>query len=399
MALSDTLDVGTWVCAQIGARQRYFVPRALAEVGALELFLTDAWFEPGHPVARTRRMKGRFNAGLAHANVWAPNIGSLTFETLSRLRRDGPLERMMARNEWFQRAALRRLRRLAGNHQRTLVGFSYASRHLFAYAKARGWRTVLDQMDPGPFEEKLIQDLHRSTSLPTWPERYWAQWREETKLADIIVVNSNWSREGLLSEGVAAEKIRVIPLVYDGPLQPQTSRQYPVRFDAERPMTVLFLGQIVLRKGIEPLFEAIRRIKPSVPIKFDFVGPVLMDIPDDIARDARVALHGSVPHADADRFYSEADVFILPTFSDGFAITQIEARAMKLPVIASRHCGDVVKDGKNGLLLDSVTPEFIVQALMRCVEDAPAMARMSAEPDEGGDEASIGAAWTGIFST
>ncbi|MEO7680384.1 MAG: hypothetical protein ABIS14_06790, partial [Sphingomonas sp.] len=61
--------------------------------------------------------------------------------------------------------------------------------------------------------------------------------------------------------------------------------------------------------------------------------------------------------------------------------------------------GDVVKDGKNGLLLDSVTPEFIVQALMRCVEDAPAMARMSAEPDEGGDEASIGAAWTGIFST
>src|SRR5262249_57826241 len=83
-------------------------------------------------------------------------------------------------------------------------------------------------------------------------------WRNECALADQIVVNSEWSRDALLGEGVPAEKISVIPVAYEssadaGSLQ----RLYPRAFSSERPLRVLFLGQINLRKGVGQLLEAV----------------------------------------------------------------------------------------------------------------------------------------------
>ena len=63
-------------------------------------------------------------------------------------------------------------------------------------------------------------------------------------------------------------------------------------------------------------------------------------------------------------YYRNADVFILPTHSDGFALTQLEAQVYGLPVFASHRCGDVVLDGVNGRLIDPITPEAIA-ALVR----------------------------------
>ena len=59
-----------------------------------------------------------------------------------------------------------------------------------------------------------------------------------------------------------------------------------------------------------------------------------------------------VTRKQAAEFYRDADVFILPTLSDGFAITQLEAQAHGLPVIASKNCGKVVENGVNGIILD-----------------------------------------------
>jgi glycosyltransferase involved in cell wall biosynthesis len=76
--------------------------------------------------------------------------------------------------------------------------------------------------------------------------------------------------------------------------------------------------------------------------------------------------------------YSGADVFIFPTHSDGFGLTQLEAQAWRLPVIASRSCGDVVMDGDNGILLDAVTPEGIRGSLMHCLKNPSLLRKWSA---------------------
>ncbi|MFA6607022.1 MAG: hypothetical protein WCS75_08495 [Sphingomonas sp.] len=254
----DRPTARNWIFAQIGARQRYFIPRALDAVGALDLLITDAWYAPGHPLARTGRMQGRFSPALPATRVWAPNLGGLMFEAGQRINGASAIEHMMARNAWFQRVAVKRLMRVANGPPRVVSGFSYASRDLFAYAKSRGWTTVLNQIDPGPFEEDLVASLHPDTEVPTWPARYWAEWRAETELADVIVVNSEWSRTALVARGVPDAKIRIIPLVYDGIERARVNRAYPAAFSAERPLHVLFLGQVIVRKGVLPLFEAIR---------------------------------------------------------------------------------------------------------------------------------------------
>jgi glycosyltransferase involved in cell wall biosynthesis len=58
-------------------------------------------------------------------------------------------------------------------------------------------------------------------------------------------------------------------------------------------------------------------------------------------------------------------LFVFPTLSDGFGVTQLEAMAHGLPVIATRNCGEVVEHGVNGLVVPPRDPE----ALARAMED------------------------------
>ena len=66
--------------------------------------------------------------------------------------------------------------------------------------------------------------------------------------------------------------------------------------------------------------------------------------------------------------YAEADAFILPTLSDGYALTQLEALSKGLPVIASKRCGNAVTDGVNGWLLDGLEPPDIAAAIRRAMD-------------------------------
>jgi glycosyltransferase involved in cell wall biosynthesis len=70
-------------------------------------------------------------------------------------------------------------------------------------------------------------------------------------------------------------------------------------------------------------------------------------------------------------------VFILPTLSDGFAITQLEAQAHGLPVIASKFCGDVVKDGFNGMVLEEPTAACIAATIRDCLGDPSRLQKLA----------------------
>jgi glycosyltransferase involved in cell wall biosynthesis len=241
---------------------------------------------------------------------------------------------------------------------------------------------VLGQMDPGPAEERIVARLYEQSvgQLGGWqpaPAEYWRAWREECALADVIIVNSTWSQRALLGEGIPGEKIRVIPLAYEASAAKEFKREYPAAFTLERPLRALFLGQINLRKGALPLIEATRLLRHE-PIEFWFTGPVQIRVPDDLTKNPRVRWFGPVARGEAQRFYRDADVFVFPTYSDGFGLTQLEAQAWKLPVVSSEFCGEVVQHGQNGLVLDQVSKASIIQALQFCLENPRELGRMSA---------------------
>ena len=154
----------------------------------------------------------------------APNLRMLGFEIRQRIFGQGGWPVILKRDQLFQQKAIVGLSHLASQlglraSNLTLFSYSYAALDLFRYAKGQGWTTVLGQIDPGPEEERIVAAEHKRYShlQSSWrpaPASYWASWREEVKLADKIIVNSDWSRSCLIKEGVAKEKLNVVPLVY-----------------------------------------------------------------------------------------------------------------------------------------------------------------------------------------
>lgn len=374
-----------WICCQLGAREHYAIPRALHQSGNLALFLTDAWVKPQsplhsihHPILKS--LQERFHPDLVHAPVQAFTTSLIQFELIHRYRKTNDWDRIIARNRWFQSHAVRQLQkqlqkaasRITNSDPRpVLFTYSYAALDLLRYAKSRGWYTILGQIDPGIVEEKIVLEEHRKHPdlAPAWqpaPPEYWTSWQEECRLADRIVVNSSWSSQALQQVGVPAEKIQTVPLAYSPPAASSTfQRVYPQRFSWGRPLRVLFLGQIILRKGIAALLDAAALLQDQ-PIEFWLVGSI--GVEQSQFNLPNIRWIGPVPRSETATYYQQADVFLFPTLSDGFGLTQLEAQAWKLPLIVSRFCGEVVKDGINGTVLPEVNGKAIADVIQHFLQ-------------------------------
>lgn len=381
-----------WICCQLGARDHYSVPRGLHRRGLLEGLITDAWIPPTSPFSKLpgqfgERLRQRYDKTLADANVLHWSASMVAFEAWARLARSRNIwDSIIARNTWFQSRALHRLRALKRHRDqkssRVVFAYSYAAREILRAAREHGCTTILGQIDPGVTEERIVVDvcLRNGNPMPNWqrtPDWYWEAWREECDLCHGIIVNSAWTRTALIGEGVPAEKIHIVPVAYDPPEQASRfTRIYPKSFGAARPLRVLFLGSLIPRKGIHEMLEATALLR-TAPVEFLFVGASAEESYLQWSENPRVHRTGPVARKSVHHCYRNADVFILPTHSDGFGLTQLEAMAWGLPVVASKNCGEVVRHGFNGLLMPTVTAETIAEAISWCLNNAEALDNMS----------------------
>lgn len=371
------------------------MPRALHRRWALDRLITEMWVKRWSVLGSMgpARVRGRYHPDLAGATVKSWNYRSVAYEVAGKLRRSKAWARTMKGNAWFQRRAVRRLERVRDDEPRTVFAYSYAALGILEYARKRGWRTVLGQIDPGVVEERLMAELQQRHEgyAPGWapsPPEYWDAWRRECALADRIVVNSAWSRDALVAEGVPTDKIAIVPLSYEPPAAARGFvREYPTRFTETRPLRVLFLGQLILRKGIAETLEAAALLEKE-PVEFWLVGPQPSKLPARWRKHPRIKWIGSVARNKAADYYRRADVFLFPTHSDGFGMTQLEAQAWKLPIIASRNAGEVVRDGENGVLLPRVTSLAIAEAIREALGNPLRLAGFS--------EQSVGAEQFGL---
>jgi glycosyltransferase involved in cell wall biosynthesis len=386
------MSTDSWLTLQIGAREHYALPRALHRRGALAGLITDLWVPPGSPIAAVpalQRLRERWHPQLQDARVWAPGRRELLAEAWMaiRRRRRGWVA-TLARNQRFQRDAAALLLRLRPKLPSSTVVFaySYAARLPLQVARGHGWRTVLGQIDPGPEEERIVAaERLRYPDLPSsWqpaPPSYWEQWRDELDRAERVIVNSRWSLECLLKVGVDAAKLRLVPLVYEPPFP----TPYPLRpGTAGEPFQLLFLGTIGLRKGMGRLLEAMRMLE-GLPIQLTLAGPTEID-PVCWAGRPNIRWAGAVSRGQTGALYAAANALVLPTLSDGFALTQLEALSQGCPVITSSHCGEVVIPGANGWLLPGLEPETIAATIRQAAETAMMLRRPLPSPAFGLDD-------------
>ena len=88
--------------------------------------------------------------------------------------------------------------------------------------------------------------------------------------------------------------------------------------------------------------------------------------------DKNVEFLGSISRNRLPEYYSQADIFVLPSVYEPFGIVILEAMAARLPVVASNVGGipEIVKNNKTGLLMPSKEPKALASAIEALVDDA-----------------------------
>lgn len=370
-----------WVCCQLGAREHYAVPRALHRSGRLAHLVTDAWAPPG-PLQALGRLGQRHHDDLAGAPVTSLTRSLIAHELLWRAQGRRGWDYFIARNQWFQSRAAAQLPASRDGERTMVFAHSYAAAGIFREAKRRQWTAVLGQIDPGPehyaIQERLVSarpEYRATASSP--PARYFEEWRQECELAEWIVVNSPWSRDALMRGGVPERKIRVLPLPYEPPPgAPAFARVYPEVFSAGRPLRALFVGTASVTKGVPELLESIEQLE-GLPIELRLVGDCAITVPDRFRAQPRIHWVGPVDRDTVMDYYRSSDVLVFPSHSDGYGMAQIEAQAWALPIIASTHCGPVVRDGETGILLDEISSNALAASLRRVMESPDLLVRYS----------------------
>jgi len=80
---------------------------------------------------------------------------------------------------------------------------------------------------------------------------------------------------------------------------------------------------------------------------------------------------GTIPNEKVPDYMAAADIFVLPSLSEGFPVTLLEAMASGLPIVTTRVGGlpDIIKDGENGFLVEPENPQQIADKLQLLLHD------------------------------
>jgi glycosyltransferase involved in cell wall biosynthesis len=150
-------------------------------------------------------------------------------------------------------------------------------------------------------------------------------------------------------------------------------------------VVVGMVGRLVWEKGFRDLFAAAQRLRDTHPrVLFVVVGGSDAGKADaipaeDLASAGRRGRIVFVRHRDdMERVYAGLDIFVLPSYREGFPRSAMEAAASGLPVIATdiRGCRQVVSHGESGLLVPPHDPARLAKGIEELVADPDLRRRM-----------------------
>lgn len=158
--------------------------------------------------------------------------------------------------------------------------------------------------------------------------------------ADRVIAISNMIKDMLInSYQVNPSKIRI---VYNGGIS-DMRKHLSIKNPDEK--IVLFAGRVTLQKGPEYFVHAAKRVLEYEPkAKFVFAGtgdmlPRIKQQAYDMGIAENFIFHGFYTREDAERFFSQADVFVMPSVLEPFGIVPLEAIAKGTPTIISKQSG------------------------------------------------------------
>lgn len=134
-----------------------------------------------------------------------------------------------------------------------------------------------------------------------------------------------------------------------------------------------FCGRLCHDKGIIELIDGFKLFKQAhleIDAQLLLVGPydsrdiLPQSIKDEIESNPSIIAPGAISHHYLPNYYSLMDVFVFPSYREGFGMTVIEASAMRVPILVSRShgCVDSIREDVTGRYID-LTPQSIASSL------------------------------------
>ena len=325
-------------------------------------------------------------------------------------------------NKWSPQRALNRLKTVLGDRAICLIG----ERSLGTDVPAEANTTVCLPYQPGLLRaihstrpEVLVGDgffqwtsatlLHRlrkRTPVVVCYERWAhternAQWYRRAyrslalKLVGAICCNGRLSEAYVQSLGVPSARITRGHMVADTDRLATLRKSInPVERERLRrswpsaKVVFLYVGQVIKRKGLEPLLRAWQIFERKAPGEGTLV--VVGCGPEEVALEAyvesaelrHVVFAGQVDYDGLVPYYAAADAFVIPTLEDNWSLVVPEAMACGLPILCSKYNGcwpELVQEGRNGWVFDPLDEQGTKETLSKAASHQAELARMGAE--------------------
>jgi len=147
--------------------------------------------------------------------------------------------------------------------------------------------------------------------------------------------------------------------------------------EAAHGKSILYVGRLESVKGVQYLIRAMKRVHDKIPdARLIIIGDgkerdMLEALSIQLGIQKYVQIGGEVPHEKVLSFMQQADVFVLPSLSEGFPMVIIEALACGLPIVASRVGGvpEIITNDTNGYLVEAKDAETIANKIILLLQD------------------------------
>ena len=264
-------------------------------------------------------------------------------------------------NEWIQN------QNLDFNRFRIMTGFAYMARRLVARKLSQGDYSALhlhtqvmallsvDFMKNLPTVVSIDLTAVQASQEKTDPSFRWTytpnvlQEKRVYEVAARIITTSEFVRKSIIEDyNIDGEKVKTI---YSSVKIEAFSSIDRSKIDPKTRYNILFIGGDFKRKGGEDILDVfLTTFSEVAELHLVTYTPIKCEHP-------HVYIHKNIQAYSSEflNLYSQADVFVMPTYADAFATVFLEAMAASLPVIASQlpQIYEVVSDEETGFLVPS----------------------------------------------
>ncbi len=158
------------------------------------------------------------------------------------------------------------------------------------------------------------------------------------------------------------------------------------------PLRIVFLGNVILRKGLHTLLDAISlpysHTKETLWFQLDIVGSLTTDPAyaaemrkkaSGLGLASSVTFHSSLDDQALGELLKSAHVLCVPSSYEGFGMVYLEGMAFGLPAIGTSAgaAGEIIRDGETGYLVAPGEAELLAARLAALASDRGLLARLS----------------------